>query len=407
MAANNPMCDTRMTAGISPITGAEREARVEKAQQLMVEQGFEAIILEAGPNLFYFTGITWDRSERMMAAVIPASGAISYVCPRFEESRLRVMLLSDEDVRVWEEDENPSAVVAALLLDRGIAGGRVGVEASLRYFVFEGIRRHSPHTELISADSVTAPCRSEKSMAEIALLQRAADITIEAFKECVSLLRAGMSQDEFVESSITAHRRLGVEGSIVAQFGSVTAFPHGSQEMTCLKPNDMVLMDGGCTIEGYHSDISRTIVFGEPTKQQREMWLLEKAAQTAAFEAIRIGAPIESVDAAAREVIVGAGLGPGYEVPGLPHRTGHGIGLEIHEPPYVVQGNKVLLSPGMCFSNEPMISIPGKFGVRLEDCLYLSSQGPRYLSQPSESLESPFAGPEVESRGTLVRDRTP
>jgi len=382
---------SRMAEEVLPITGAEREERVVKARQLMVEEGLDAIVLEAGPNLHYFTGIRWERSDRIMVGVIPARGAIGYVCPRFEEARLREMLLADEDVRVWEEHESPSAEVAGLLSDRGIVRGRIGVEANLRFFVSEGIRRHLQHTELTSADPVTTPCRSEKSAAEIALLQRAADVTIVAFKECVSRLHEGMSQEEFVEDSIAAHRALGAVGSIAVQFGSGTAFPHGSQEMTCLKPNDVVLMDGGCTIEGYHSDISRTIVFGEPTRRQREIWLLEKAAQAAAFGAARIGVPIESVDAAAREVIVKAGFGPGYELPGLPHRTGHGIGLEIHEPPYVVQGNRLLLTPGMCFSNEPMISIHGEFGVRLEDCLYMTDRGPRYFTQPSVSLDSPFA----------------
>lgn len=391
MSTSNPKDAKLLTEGIVPISSGEREARIAKARELMVEEGLEAIVLEAGPNLYYFTGIRWDKSDRVMAAVIPARGAIGYVCPRFEEARLREMILSDEDVRVWEEHESPAVVISGLLSDRGIVRGRVGVEASLRYFVYDGIRRHSQSIELTSADPVTIPCRSEKSTAEIALLQRAADVTIAAFKECVSRLCDGMSQEEFVENSIEAHKALGAVGGIVVQFGSGTAFPHGSREMTFLKPNDVVLMDGGCTIEGYYSDISRTIVFGEPTKQQQKIWQLEKAAQAAAFGAARIGAPIESVDAAARKVIIDAGLGPGYEVPGLPHRTGHGIGLEIHEAPYIVQGNRNPLTPGMCLSNEPMISIPGQFGVRLEDCLYMTDRGPRYFTQPSASLDSPFA----------------
>jgi len=381
----------RMTDGFSLITCVEREARIDKAQRLMLKEGLDAIVLEPGPNLFYFTGIRWERSDRVMAAIIPARGAIGYVCAQFEEARLREKMVFNEEVRVWEEHASPTAVLAELLSNRGIIRGRVGVESSLRYFVYDGIRRDSPHTELISADSITISCRSKKTSPEIALLQLASDVTIAALKMCTSLLREGMSQEEFVENSIEAHKALGAEGSAVVQFGPGTAFPHGSKEMTCLKPNDIVLMDGGCTIDGYHSDISRTIVFGEPTKRQREVWLLEKAAQAAAFEAASIGAPIEIVDAAARKVIVDAGLGPGYEVPGLPHRTGHGIGLEIHEPPYVVKGNKLLLSPGICFSNEPMIVIPGEFGVRLEDCMYMTQEGPWYFTQPSESLELPFA----------------
>ena len=380
-----------MTEGFSPITTAEREARIVKAQRLMLEERLDAIVLEPGPNLFYFTGILWERSDRVMAAVIPARGTIGYVCARFEEARLREKMLFDEEVRVWEEHESPTAVLSELLSDRGIKRGRIGVEATLRYFVYEGIRHHSPHSELSNADSITVPCRSTKSLAEIALLQLASDVTIAALKLCTSLLCEGMSQGEFAVNTIEAHKALGAEGSAVVQFGSSTAFPHGSQEMTHLKSNDVVLMDGGCTIDGYYSDISRTIVFGEATKKQREIWQLEKAAQAAAFGAASIGASFESVDAAARKVIVDAGLGPGYEVPGLPHRTGHGIGLEMHEPPNVVKGNRLQLAPGMCFSNEPMITIPGKFGVRLEDCMYMTQEGPRYFTQPSNSLESPFA----------------
>ncbi|MBE0635576.1 aminopeptidase P family N-terminal domain-containing protein, partial [Candidatus Bipolaricaulota bacterium] len=218
MSTSNPNDAKRMAEGISPITSAEREARIIKARELMVEQDLEAIVLEAGPNLYYFTGIRWEQSDRTMAAVIPAQGAIGYVCPRFEEARLREMMLPDEDVRVWEEHESPTAVIGGLLSDRGIVRGRVGLEANVRYFVYDGIRRHAQSIELTSADPVTIPCRSEKSIAEIALLQRAADVTIAAFKECVSRLRDGMSQEEFVENSIEAHKALGATGSIVVQF---------------------------------------------------------------------------------------------------------------------------------------------------------------------------------------------
>ena len=200
-----------------------------------------------------------------------------------------------------------------------------------------------------------------------------------------------MPREEFIHNSVAAHKELGVTGSIDVQFGPASSFPHGSTQFTQLRENDVVLMDGGCTVEGYHSDMSRTIVFGEPTKHQREIWGLEQAAQAAAFAAARIGAPIDNVDAAARKVIVDAGLGPEYKVPGLPHRTGHGIGLDIHEDPYVVRGNPTPLDPGMCFSNEPMIVIPGQFGIRLEDCLYLTDSGARYFTTPSPSIDTPFA----------------
>ena len=382
---------TRITEGHARISLAEREARIVKARRLMLEQGLAGILLEPGPNLFYFTGIRWEISERPMVALIPATGRLGLVCARFEEPRLREKILFDEEVRVWEEHESPTSVLAGLLGDRGIGPRPVGVEASIRYFVFDGIRRHSPRTNWTSADSITVPCRRTKSAAEIALLQLAADVTIAALETCASLLYEGMSEEEAMANSIKAHKALGADGGAMVQFGKATAFPHGSEQPSCLKESDTALMDGGCTIDGYHSDITRTMVFGEPTKRQREIWFLERAAQAAAFGAASIGAPIEKLDAAAREVIVAAGLGPGYEVPGLPHRTGHGIGLEEHEHPYVVRGNQLPLAPGMCFSNEPMIVLPGEFGVRLEDCIYMTAEGPRYFTPPSVSLDSPFS----------------
>jgi Xaa-Pro dipeptidase len=379
-----------MTEGISPITVKERQSRIEKARALMAENDITAIYLEAGSSLFYFTGVRWGRSERMMAAVIPAKGEIAYVCPAFEETRLRELITFGDDVRAWEEEKSPYELVAGIFKDRGITSGRIGIEESVRFFLFDGIRKEAPHLEFVSADPVTIPCRAIKSPAEIALMQRAMDITIEAYKVCVSLLREGMSQEEFLDNSAAAHKALGVEGRIYCQFGESTAFPHGSKELAHLREGDVVLMDGWCTVESYHSDISRTIVFGEPTRRQRDVWNLEKEAQAAAFAAAQVGVPCEEVDAAARKVIAEAGFGPDYKVPGLPHRTGHGIGLDIHEWYHVVRGNKTPLAPGMCFSNEPMIVIYGEFGVRLEDCMYITEDGPRFFTQPSPSIEQPF-----------------
>jgi len=380
-----------MTEDISPITVEERRGRIEKARDLMVQNDIDALYLEAGSGLFYFTGVKWERSERMTAAVVPAKGDIAYVCPGFEEARLREMIILGDDVRTWEEEEDPYAQVAGMFSDRGLASGKVGIEESVRFFLFDGIRKAAPHLEFVSADPVTIPCRAIKSPAEITLMQRAMDITVEAYKACLALLREGMSQEEFRANSVAAHRALGVEGSISCQFGEGTAFPHGSKELAYLKEGDVVLMDGYCTVEGYHSDISRTIVFGEPTRRQRDVWDLEKEAQAAAFAAAQVGVPCEEVDAAARKVITDAGFGPDYRVPGLPHRTGHGIGLDIHEWYHLVRGNKTPLAPGMCFSNEPMIVIYGEFGVRLEDCMYITEDGPRYFTQPSPSIEQPFA----------------
>jgi len=379
-----------MIDGIEPISIGERERRIERARRLMIENGLDAVFLDAGSSLDYFTGVRWSRSERMTAAVIPARGEIAYVCPAFEEARLRELLLFGEDVRVWEEHESPYDCVAGILRDRDIATGRVGFEESVRFFLLDGIRSATPQTQIASADPVTIPCRGLKSPAEIALIQRAMEITAEAFKACIARLHEGISQTEFIALSVEAHKALGAKGHVDVQFGESTAFPHGSAHTTYLKEGDVVLMDGGCTVEGYHSDISRTIVFGQPTSRQREIWDLEKAAQAAAFAAAQVGVPMEAVDAAARKVIVDAGFGPGYRVPGLPHRTGHGIGLDVHEHYYVVQGNSDPLAPGMCFSNEPMIAIYGEFGVRLEDCVYMTETGPCYFTEPSPSIDRPF-----------------
>ena len=379
-----------MTEGISPITVEERRGRIEKARALMAENDIAAIYVEAGSSLFYFTGVRWGRSERVMAAVIPAKGEIAYVCPAFEEARLRELITFGDDVRIWEEEESPYELAAGIFKDRGITSGRIGIEESVRFFLFDGIRKEAPHLEFVSADPVAIPCRAIKSPAEIALMQRAMDVTVEAYKVCISLLREGMSQEKFLVNSAAAHKALGVEGRIYCQFGESTAFPHGSEELTYLKEGDVVLMDGWCTVEGYHSDISRTIVFGKPTQRHRDVWNLEKEAQAAAFAVAQVGVPCEDVDAAARKVITDAGFGPDYKVPGLPHRTGHGIGLDIHEWYHLVRGNKTPLAPGMCFSNEPMIAIYGEFGVRLEDCMYITEDGPRFFTQPSPSIEQPF-----------------
>ena len=379
-----------MTGDIAPITLEERLARIEKARQLMVENQLDAIYLEPGSGLFYFTGVKWGRSERMMAAVIPAKGDLAYICPAFEEARLRELLLLGDDVRVWQENESPYALAAGIFQDRAVR--RVGIEESVRFFLFDGLRRAAPHLELVSADPVTIPCRAYKSPAEIALMQRAMDINLEAFKVAVSLLREGMSRFELESLVTSSHRALGGEENFIdCQFGQHTAYPHGSPEPTRLKEGDVVLMDGGCTVEGYWSDMTRTFVFGRPTQRQREVWQVEKEAQAAAFAAAQVGAPCEAVDAAARRVITAAGFGPGYKTPGLPHRTGHGLGLDIHEWHHIVQGNQTPLAPGMCFSDEPMIAIYGEFGVRLEDCIYITEADPRFFTPPSPSIEQPFA----------------
>ena len=381
-----------MTDDVVPITVEEREARIEKAQRLLTENKIEALILDAGTSLQYFTGISWWPSERTMVAVIPAKGDIRYVCPGFEEDRLRELIKFGRDVYTWQEDESPYTQVAKVLKDAGIQSGNVGIEERLRFFILDGIRKEASHLNYISGDAVTRPCRMIKSSAELSLMQKAADITSAAIKIGITKLREGMTQKELSSIIDDAQARMGgLPEFSLALFGESSSFPHGSTKPRTLKKGDIVLMDCGCTVENYSSDITRTIVFGgEPTKRQEEIWKLEQQAQAAGFTAAKIGAVCEEVDAAARKVITDAGFGPGYKLPGLPHRTGHGIGMDGHEWGNLVKGNKEPLQPGMCFSIEPTISIPGEFGVRLEDCVYMTEQGPQWFSKTSKSISEPF-----------------
>ena len=380
----------RMTDNVVPITLEERKARIEKAQKLMRDQRIDAIYVEPGTSMFYYTGMLWGTSERMLAMVIPARGEIAWVCPKFEEERARELIKMGTDIRTWEEDESPYKRVAEIFKDRGVRTGTVGIEERVRFFLYDGIRQVAPGVKFVSADPITAGCRMFKSPAEIALMQIANDITIVAYKATRESMTEGMTQGEFAGNCSAAFRALGTVGGIFVSFGKYTAFPHGSSTPQRLKEGDVVLMDGGCSIEGYESDITRTFVFGKATDRQRQIWDLEKKAQDAAFAAAKVGAPCESVDAAARKVIVDAGFGPDYKVPGLPHRTGHGIGLDGHEWTNFVRGNKTPIQPGMCFSDEPTIVIYGEFGIRLEDCLYITPEGPKFFTKQSASIDEPF-----------------
>jgi Xaa-Pro dipeptidase len=382
-----------MTDDIVPISIEERRARIAKARRLMAENRIDAILLEGGSSLFYFTGVRWGLSERPFLAVMPKAGELVWVCPAFEEERARELIKSPTaHVRAWQEDQSPYRLVADILEDDGVATGRVGCEERLRFFVFNGVRQEAPSIDYVSADPVTAGCRMIKSPTEIALMQRASDITIAAYKAGLATLREGMTQTELRNNILAAYRALGGERPEVAvSFGEYTAFPHGSVVRQKLREGDVVQIDDGCSIEGYQSDITRTVVFGRPTKRQIDVWNLEKRAQAAAFEAAKPGVPCEAVDAAARKVITDAGFGPDYKVPGLPHRTGHGIGLDGHEWTNLVRGNTTPLEAGMCFSDEPMIAIYGEFGIRLEDCLYITDTGAKFFSQPSPSIDKPFA----------------
>src|SRR5689334_15738698 len=380
----------RMTDKVVPITLDERKARIEKAQKLMRDQRIDAMYLEPASSMFYYTGMRWGTSERMFALVIPARGELAWICPKFEEERARELIQMGNDVRTWEEDESPYQRVAEVFRDRGIRTGTIGIEERVRFFLYDGIRLAAPALKFVSATPITAGGRMYKSPAEISLLQIANDITLVAYKATRDSMTEGMTQGEFAGNCAAAFRALGTSGGIFVSFGKYTAFPHGSSTPQRLQQGDVVLMDGGCSVEGYQSDITRTFVFGKPTDRQRQIWNLERKAQDAAFAAAKVGAPCESVDAAARKVITDAGFGPDYKVPGLPHRTGHGIGLDGHEWTNFVRGNKTPIQPGMCFSDEPTIVMYGEFGVRLEDCLHIGSDGPHFFTEQSPAIDQPF-----------------
>jgi Xaa-Pro dipeptidase len=382
---------TPMTAGIAPITAEERHARIEQARRLMRDRSLDAMFLEPGSSLFYYTGVRWGRSERTFGVVIPVRGEPAWFAPAFEEQRAWELLPPATDLRVWQEDESPYRVVAGILRDRSAAIGRIGIEESVRFFVYDGLRAEMGQATFISATPVTAGGRMIKSEAEIAILQRANAITLRAIDEALRLLRPDMSQHELAANVSAATAALGGEsdGALVA-FGRESAFPHGSSKRQALREGDVVLVDAGCRVQGYVSDVTRTIIYGTPTQRQRDVWEVEKRAQRAAFEAAQPGATCESVDAAARHLITEAGFGPGYKLPGLPHRTGHGIGLDGHEWTNFVKGNSVKLESGMCFSDEPTIAIYGEFGIRLEDCLHITEKGPVFFTGQSESIDEPF-----------------
>jgi Xaa-Pro dipeptidase len=377
---------------VVPITTEERKRRIADAQELMAKQKIDAIFMEGTASSFYFTGMRWGQSERTFGLLIPARGAIAYVCPKFEEDRARELInpAFGDEVRCWEEHESPYRLIVDIVRARGVKHRRIGMEERVRFFIADGVRREAPGFDIVDATPVTAGMRMHKSPAEIALMQYASDVTIEAYKATFATIRDGMSQSEFSANLSAAFRKLGYSGGALVLVGKDSAIPHGSIKPQVIREGDVLLVDGGTSVEGYASDITRTIVVGKPSARQTEIWNLEKRAQDAAFAAIRIGATCESVDAAARAVIENAGFGKNYALPGLPHRTGHGIGLEGHEWTNFVRGNQTPIAPGMCFSDEPTIAIPGEFGIRLEDCLYIGEDGPHFFSQQSSAIDKPF-----------------
>lgn len=378
-------------AEVAPIGVSEFQARIAKAQHLLREQGLQALYLDTSTNLHYFTGIQLKLTERLHGAIIPAEGEVVYLSPAFEEPKTREYMQFGDDVRCWEEHEDPTELVVETIRSLGYESGSIMLDPDTPFYTVDGLRKAGNRFDFMSGGAITAACRQLKSAAEIALIQRAMDVTMAVHKAAARTLRVGMTTTELVDFLDRGHRKFGLSLTFgAAQFGEATAYPHGVPYPQTLAEGDMVLVDTGTKVGGYHSDITRTYVFGEPTERQREIWNLEKRAQLAGFAAAVLGAPCEAVDQAARGVIEAAGFGPGYKVPGLPHRTGHGLGLAIHEEPFMVKGSRTPLAPGMCFSVEPMMCIYGEFGVRLEDIAYMAEEGARWFTQPAHSVDDPF-----------------
>ena len=384
---------SNMTQTLTPIAADEHLERIAKAQAYMLANNIDAIYLNAGTNLTYFTGMKWYASERMVGAILPALGEVQYIAPYFEIGSLNGFKVIDGPIHGWQEHENPYALFVEVLKKLNInENATIGIDESAQFFIFDGINKAQTGLTLINAQPVTAHCRMHKSVHELSLMQRAMDMTLAVHQATASMLYEGITTTEVEAFIKLAHQKVGAPGNYfcIVLFGVATSFPHGVKDAQILKKGDMVLIDTGCKVHDYLSDITRTYVFGEPTMRQRMFWDHEKAAQMAAFNAAKIGATCEDVDAGARNYLAAQGLGPQYQTPGCPHRTGHGIGLDIHEWPYLVGGDKTPLAPGMCFSNEPMLVIPDEFGVRLEDHFYMTDNGPHWFTQPSYSIDDPF-----------------
>lgn len=384
---------TSMKDMAKPITAEERRARIEKARRLMADQKIDAVVLMGGTSLVYFSKIRWGLSERMFAMVLPVKGEPFYVCPAFEEDRAREQialgpLAKSADVRTWEEHESPYLRVAQGLKDRGIATGRLGAEETVRFVFSDGIAQAAPALKIVSGTPVTAGCRMIKDAHEIALMRLASQVTLKAYEAAYRALKEGMTQNDFARLVATAHSKLGFDGGAGVQVGEYSALPHGSITPQTVKQGTILLIDGGCSVEGYQSDISRTFVLGKATDRMKKVFDIEKRAQAAALAAAKPGVQCQAVDAAARKVIVDAGYRPDYKF--FTHRVGHGLGMDGHEWPYLVRGNTLALAPGMTFSDEPGIYIKGEFGVRLEDDMLITENGAELLTPTSPSLEDPF-----------------
>ena len=380
----------------TPITRDERRVRQEKARQLMEADNLDAILLMEGTSLAYFTGVQWHGGERLFALVLPAKGMAFYVCPAFEEGRAREQIANapegdQPDIRVWQEDENPYQRIGQGLSDRGIATGSVGMEETVRFVFTEGISKVAPQLRIASATPVTAGCRMIKSDHEIALMRLASNVTLAAYEAAYHALKLkeGMTQQQFEDLIEAAHKQLGFSGGADVQVGEYSALPHGSVAPQLIREGTIVLMDGGCKVEGYSSDITRTFVLGKSSDKMKRVFEIVHRAQAASLKAARPGVPLESIDAAARKVVVDNGYGPGFKY--FTHRVGHGMGMDGHEWPYLVRGNTTKLVANMTFSDEPGIYLRGEFGIRLEDDMRITETGAELFTPQSTSLEHPFS----------------
>jgi Xaa-Pro dipeptidase len=389
-AAGAPLAS--MTKAAKPISVEERRERIARLQKLMAERGVGAVIMESGSSLDYFTGVQWHRSERTTAAVIPVKGETVIVTPAFEEPSVRETLAIGGDVRPWDEHENPFAKIVGVLKDRSIMSGSIAFESTTRLFIVDGVRDAGAGAyAVVSGDALVKAVRLIKSPAELALMQTANDVTLAALRHVHANVRVGMTPAEIGALMTSATVALGG----APEFGLVlineaSAYPHGSHQKQTLRDGSTILMDVGCTVYGYQSDISRTWVMGQPSAKQRKVWATVKKGQEIALATARLGTPVGAIDDAVRAYYEKESWGPGYHLPGLSHRTGHGIGLDGHEPPYLVHGDTTPLAPGMCFSDEPGIYIPGEFGIRLEDCWHMTLDGPKLFTALAKSIEEPI-----------------
>jgi Xaa-Pro dipeptidase len=376
-----------------PITTAEREQRIERARQLMAENKIDAVMVMGGTSLVYFSNIHWWMSERTFALILPVKGSPFYVCPGFEEDRAREQIATgpggnNAEVRTWQEDESPYQRVAEGLKERGLSTGKIGMEETVRYVFSEGVSKAAPGLHVVSATPITAGCRMIKSPHELQLMKLANEVTLAAYEAAYLSTKEGMTQHDFGALVQAAHAQQGFQGSASIQVGDNSALPHGSAKPQVIREGTILLMDGGCTAEGYESDISRTVVLGKPADKMKQVFEIVFKAQSAALAAAKPGVQCQAVDAAARKVITDAGYGPDYKH--FTHRVGHGIGMDGHEWPYLVRGNTQLLAPNMCFSDEPGIYIRGEFGVRLEDDMHITENGAELFTPQSPDLEQPF-----------------